>query len=117
LWSAAETLCQWGARLVVIKHGPDGVIMLEGSGGRRTHLPAYHQPGDPRVVDVTGAGDAFCGGFMVGLAQTGVPLMAAQMGLVSASFAVEGYGALYALTHAADKKYRLSALKRQTKKS
>ena len=34
---------------------------------------------------------------MVGLAQTGDPIQAAQMGLVSASLVIEGYGALYAL--------------------
>jgi ribokinase len=46
---------------------------------------------------VTGAGDSFCGGFMVGLATTGDPIRAALYGTVSASFAIEGYGALYAL--------------------
>jgi ribokinase len=98
LWETAEVLCRWGAPLVVVKMGDEGVLVQEGSHGRRTHLPAYHQPGDPRVVDVTGAGDAFCGGFMVGLARTGDPLSAARLGLVSASSVIEGYGALYALT-------------------
>lgn len=97
LWEAAETLCQWGAPLVVIKNGANGVLVQEGVGGRRTHLPPYHPPGDGRIVDVTGAGDAFCGGFMVGLATTADPLQAARLGLVSASFVIEGYGALYAL--------------------
>ncbi|RMG94830.1 MAG: carbohydrate kinase family protein [Chloroflexi bacterium] len=97
VWEAAETLCDWGVPLVVIKLGAKGVIMLEGKNGRRTELPAIYQANDPRVVDVTGAGDAFCGGFMVGLAQTGSPRQAAQMGLQSAARVLEGYGALYAL--------------------
>jgi len=109
LWQAAETLGQWGARLVVIKNGANGVL-LQGVGGLRRHLPAYHALGDGRVVDVTGAGDAFCGGFMVGLARSGDPLIAARQGLVSASYVIEGYGALYALEHCADRECRLSAL-------
>ena len=59
--------------------------------------PAYHPVGDERVIDVTGAGDAFCGGFMVGLATTGSPQVGVRMGVVSASLVIEGYGALYAL--------------------
>ncbi|MCP4424336.1 MAG: carbohydrate kinase family protein [Chloroflexi bacterium] len=97
LWAAAEWLCNWGAPLVIIKNGANGVLMMEGRNGHRTHLPPYHPPNDPRVIDVTGAGDSFCGGFMVGLAQTGDLIQAAQMGVVSASLAIEGYGALYAL--------------------
>lgn len=93
---AAEQLAEWGARLVVIKRGAEGVLVRE-ENGRFTILHPYHPPGDARVVDVTGAGDAFCGGFLVGLAQTQDPVQAAKMGLVSASFVIEGYGALYAL--------------------
>ena len=110
LWAAAERLCRWGAPLVVIKNGAEGVLVLEGGNGRRTHIPAYHSPHDSRVIDVTGAGDSFCGGFMVGLAQTGDPIRAAQMGLVSASLVIEGYGALYALARKGEGNGRLPAL-------
>ena len=110
LWQAAETLCQWGAPLVVIKNGANGVLLLQGKGGSRIHLPAYHRLGDDRIVDVTGAGDAFCGGFMAGLAQSGDAVAAARQGLVSASYAIEGYGALYALEHADSPDERLAAL-------
>ncbi len=115
LWEAAEQLCDWGVPLVVIKNGANGVLVMEGGNGRfglqlpvaaqrrrRTHLHPYHSPNDPRVIDVTGAGDSFCGGFMVGLAQTGDPIRAAKMGLVSASLVIEGYGALYALERGKD---------------
>lgn len=94
---AACTLCKWGAKLVIVKMGAEGVMVVE-ENGRYTHLPPYHQPNDPRVIDVTGAGDAFCGGFMVGLTRTQDPIQAAQMGLVTASIIVEGYGALYPLS-------------------
>lgn len=97
LWEAAEQLAEWGAPLVIIKVGPDGILLLDATNGRRQQLPAYHAAGDPRIVDVTGAGDSFCGGFLAGLAETGESLTAVQMGLVSASLVIEGYGALYAL--------------------
>jgi ribokinase len=102
LREAADTLCNWGVPLVVIKNGANGVLMMEGGNGRSTHLSAYHPANDPRIVDVTGAGDSFCGGFMVGLAQTGDPIQAARMGLASASLVIEGYGALYALNRGKD---------------
>jgi len=44
------------------------------------------------VVDVTGAGNAYCGGFLVGYVETGDVRMAAMYGAVSASFAVEQFG-------------------------
>jgi ribokinase len=97
LWRAADRLVDWGAKVVVIKIGPQGVLLLDEEKGRRLHLPAYLPPGDPLIVDVTGAGDSFCGGFLAGLAQTADSLEAARMGLVSASMVIEGYGALYAL--------------------
>ena len=93
---AAEMLHGWGARIVVVKLGPQGVLVRE-ENGRITQLPPYHRPDSQQVVDVTGAGDAFCGGFMAGLAQTHNAITAANMGLVSASFVVESYGALSAL--------------------
>jgi sugar/nucleoside kinase (ribokinase family) len=49
------------------------------------------------VIDSTGAGDAFCGGFIAGLVATGDPVLAAQHGVVSSSFVVETRGALAAL--------------------
>jgi sugar/nucleoside kinase (ribokinase family) len=97
-WNAAQQLADWGVPVVVIKAGADGVLLLDRRAGKRQHLAAYHQKGDPRVVDVTGAGDAFCGGFLAGLAQTGDSVTACRMGLVSASMVIEGYGALHALS-------------------
>jgi len=75
--------------------------------GRPLRVPAIAvTPRDP-----TGAGDAFCGGFLVGLARTGDPVLAACLGTVSASFAVESVGALAALKADRDlARARLSAL-------
>ena len=97
LWQAAELFGSWGASLVVIKVGARGVLVYDSENGHRHHLLPYHNPNDACVIDVTGAGDAFCGGFAVGLAKTANLLLAAQMGLVSASLVIEGYGALFAL--------------------
>ncbi len=92
-YEAAEVFAGWGAPLVVIKRGSDGCLLYERDARRFTVVPVY----PTTVVDVTGAGDSFGGGFAVGLRQTGDPLRAALMGTVSASFTIEGYGALHSL--------------------
>ena len=94
---AANIFCEWGAPIVVIKIGAGGVLVRDKDHDRPIQLRPFHIPGDPRVIDVTGAGDAFCGGFVVGLARTADPIKAAQLGLVSASLVIESYGALEAL--------------------
>jgi sugar/nucleoside kinase (ribokinase family) len=95
--AAVKTLGAWGAPLVVVKRGKKGVLLHDRESDETWRQPPYHPEGNEAVVDVTGAGDAFCGGFMVGLAKTGSARIAARMGAVSASLVIEGYGALYAL--------------------
>jgi sugar/nucleoside kinase (ribokinase family) len=76
------------------------VIVKEGSDGCAVHTPTVTRRVGVvpvRPADPTGAGDAFCGGFLVGLARTGDPLLAAAHGAVSASFVVETCGALAVL--------------------
>ncbi len=77
--------------ILVVKRGPQGVDVATSAGIVR--VPAVPS----RVVDVTGAGDAFCGGFLAGLMATGDPVVAAAHGVVSSSFVVETRGALPAL--------------------
>ncbi len=93
LWEAAAELGAMGCRCVVIKRGPNGALVYHPETGGRWHVPAY----SVTVRDVTGAGDAFCGGFNVGLADTGDPVEAALRGAVSASITLEGTGALNGL--------------------
>jgi sugar/nucleoside kinase (ribokinase family) len=93
LWQAAEAFGEMGARSVVLKLGARGQFVYDSLSRRRWHVPAVRA----RVVDVTGAGDAYCGGFLVGLTETHDPLEAALRGCVSASLVIEGTGALYAL--------------------
>ncbi|KAA3660306.1 MAG: carbohydrate kinase family protein [Chloroflexi bacterium] len=113
LRDAAKTLCRWGATVVVVKNGKQGVLVQEGENGRSTHIPAYHKYNDSRIIDVTGAGDSFCGGFMVGLSQTADPVQAARMGAVTSSLVIEGYGALYALSRRGEENGRLETVNKK----
>jgi sugar/nucleoside kinase (ribokinase family) len=95
LWDAAERLAEFGPAFVVIKAGRKGSLLYESSTRRRWLVPAY----PVQVVDTTGAGDAYCGGFMVGLEETGDPRLACCYGAVSASFMLQGFGPLSALRY------------------
>jgi len=90
---AARALGRLGPAAVVVKVGVQGSLVYIPKTDTVAHIPAYRC----HAVDPTGAGDAFCGGFLVGLVETGDPVEAARYGTVSASFVVEGFGSLYAL--------------------
>ena len=90
---AARQLGRMGPRAVVVKIGARGSLVYNPQTDVLTHVPAY----PCQAIDPTGAGDSFCGGFLVGLTETGDPVQAARYGTVSASFVIEGFGSLYAL--------------------
>ena len=92
----ARRLAADGPPIVVLKLGAEGSLVYQRELERFTHIPVA----PAAVVDVTGAGDAFCGAFAVGLSETGDPVTAARWGAVSASFVIEGFGALHALEQA-----------------
>ncbi len=102
---AARWFAAHGPRVVVLKQGGQGVLVYDRASDR-----FYHAPPVPTAIrDVTGAGDAFCGGFLVGWLETGDPLQATRYGAVSASFVLEDFGALYALRyHRPDAQARLA---------
>lgn len=79
-----------GAPTAVVKLGGKGCIICD-SQGVIHRTPAYHLSG---VTDPTGAGDSFCGGFTVGLVETGDPIQAAMYGAVSASYIISAFGVL-----------------------
>lgn len=79
---------QQGARRIVLKRGAQGSRIFT-PGCAPIDIPALP---DATVVDPTGAGDAFCGGFLAGMHLTGDPEQAALYGTVSASFAIEAAG-------------------------
>ncbi len=116
LLEAAQDVRDLGPRTVVVKRGEHGVLALDG--GQTFALPAYPLR---RVVDPTGAGDAFAGGFL-GLAAREHERrgrfdvrQAAAMGSVIASFQVEAFSLdrLRALRHA-DIGERYEAFRRLT---
>ena len=89
-----QALLDLDAKCVALRMGEHGSLIGDRE-GRRIFIPgmAFDQ-----IVDVTGAGNAYCGGFIVGLARTGDLLQAGCSGAVSASFALEQFGALYDVT-------------------
>ncbi len=91
LVKAARRVLEYGPRIVVIKRGEYGVLMV--TDGRFFFVPAF--PLDS-VFDPTGAGDTFAGGFMGALARAGTLDEAALRraivyGSVMASFTVENF--------------------------
>ena len=91
LWEMAEELGNFGCQIIIIKRGKEGQFLYDAGAKKRWKLPAYAS----RVADPTGAGDAFCGGFLAGFEQTEDPLRAAAYGNVSASLSMEGSGPFY----------------------
>lgn len=92
LLRAARALQSFGPAMVLIKKGEHGVLFY--SRDFIFSLPAY--PTD-KVVDPTGAGDTFAGGFMGYLAKAksirpATIKSAIVYGTVAASFNVEGFG-------------------------
>ncbi|MDX9864872.1 MAG: PfkB family carbohydrate kinase [Anaerolineaceae bacterium] len=86
-----QALLDLDAQCVALRMGEHGSLIGDAD-GRRVWIPAL-QFGP--IVDVTGAGNAYCGGFVVGLARTGDLLHAGCSGAVSASFALQQFGAVY----------------------
>ena len=93
LWEMAETLGSYGCDFVVIKRGERGQILYDASSKARWEIPAY----PARLANLTGAGDAFCGGFLAGYRRTFDPLMAVLHGSIAASITIEGSGPFFAL--------------------
>lgn len=93
LWEMMEALAAYGCDLIVVKRGEGGQALLDAAAHKRWEIPAY----PARLVDPSGAGDAFCGGFLAGYCSTYDPLEAALTGNIAASLAIEGSGPFYAL--------------------
>ena len=89
---AGRAVLELGPKLVIVKKGEHGAFLF--SNFFQQALPAY--PTD-KVVDPTGAGDSFAGGFMGFLAESASISVwnikrALAYGTVTASFTVEGFG-------------------------
>lgn len=91
---AAEALFTYGPRIVVVKKGEHGCLLF--SNGDVFALPALPLRD---VVDPTGAGDSFAGGFMGHIARSNATdsktlREAVVVGCVVASYACESFGPL-----------------------
>jgi sugar/nucleoside kinase (ribokinase family) len=93
LWKMAEKVSMYGCEYVVIKCGSRGQLLYDANNKRKWEIPAY----PARLADPTGAGDAFCGGFLAGYCKNYDPLEGVLCGNVSASLKLEGSGAFYPL--------------------
>lgn len=72
---------------MIIRAGARGACCTRREWSDCRWVPAFHAGAG--VVDVTGAGNSFLGGAVVGLERTGDVLAAARYGAVSASFTIE----------------------------
>ncbi|HXF85030.1 MAG TPA: carbohydrate kinase family protein [Anaerolineales bacterium] len=91
LWEMAEAIALYGCEYVVIKRGALGQLLYIAQTKQRFEIPAY----PVRMVDPTGAGDAFCGGFLAGYCKNYDPVEGVLHGNISASLKIEGCGAFY----------------------
>lgn len=92
LVKAAQNILDMGTSLVIIKKGESGSLMCNAD-GEIFVLPAYPAG---EVIDPTGAGDSFAGGFMGYLAQSGnidfdTLKTAIAYGTVTASFTIADF--------------------------
>jgi sugar/nucleoside kinase (ribokinase family) len=74
--------------IVIIRMGKQGAVTYDPRNQQTVEVRAVAT----RVVDVTGAGNAFSGGWLVGYVESGDLERAAWQGAVSASFAIEQLG-------------------------
>jgi len=99
LLQTARTVIALGPRFLVIKHGEYGATLFHGLGKGRTGEQPFRAPALPleAVIDPTGAGDSFAGGFFGYLASQpeltlGAFRRAMFYGGVMGSFACERFG-------------------------
>lgn len=83
-----ERLVAAGAEVVALRLGERGALVQHAVTGESWQIPAY----PTTVVDPTGAGNAFCGGFLAGWLNSGDLRQAGLCGVVAASFLVEQVG-------------------------
>jgi len=87
LKEGSEILIKKGAGIVAVKLGEKGCYVTD---GKESHLI---EPYQTRVVDTTGAGDAFCAGFLYSLIQDKDLYTCAKLGNFVASLCITKIGA------------------------
>jgi ribokinase len=94
----AKTLIKLGADIVAVKLGKRGCYVTD---GKEKHLIEAHKV---EVVDTTGAGDAFCAGFLYGLTERKDLCECGKLGNLVASHCISKMGARNGLPRLADLK-------------
>ena len=83
----AEILFDCGVRCLALRMGASGSLV--GMNTEQHYIPVA----SVQVVDETGAGNAYCGGFVVGYVESGGdPLVAGRYGTISSTFALSQVG-------------------------
>lgn len=95
--AAARAFVAMGARNALITLGEQGAL-LHGADGTH-YVPAFPVA---HVVDTTGAGDAFNGGFAVALAEGRSPVDAVRFGCATAALSVQRPGTAPSMPHRAE---------------
>ena len=93
LWEMAEALAGYGPEFIVVLTESSGYFIYDKVSKKKWVVPQYQA----RVVDPTGAADAFASGFLAGYREHYDPVPAGLMGAIGASLVVEGSGVFYAL--------------------
>lgn len=83
-------LSEMGPEIVILKMGAQGALLYERKTGAVTPIPSQAA----KIVDATGAGDAFGGGFLAGWLKTGDVAAAAQYGMRSSARALQLRGVI-----------------------
>ncbi len=99
-----EKYLQVGANIVILTMGKDGALVSDGK--EKYRLKVYSK----KVVDVTGAGDSFWSGFMIGILDGLSIREAVKLGNATAAFKIRGIGAL---SQVPEKDYLLKFIKEQ----
>jgi sugar/nucleoside kinase (ribokinase family) len=107
--ACAERFLSWGAEVVALTMGAEGVLLVTG-GGRSYHI----RPSDANVADVTGAGDAFWAGFLMALLDGYPTHEAAYVGQIVAEAKISTVGPIARMPDRASLYRRLNALKHET---
>ncbi|MDO4543843.1 MAG: carbohydrate kinase family protein [Clostridia bacterium] len=83
-----KALSDKGPRIIVLKLGSRGALSYDSASDRLCFAPPCPAP----VIDVTGCGDCFCGGFLASFIADGDIQTALYCGSVSASFNITHFG-------------------------
>lgn len=83
-----RALAERGPSLVALRQGAVGSLVYHRQSRQEVHVP----PACANVVDVTGAGNAYCGGLLIGWVEHGRLDIAAAYAAVSAALTLEQIG-------------------------